>query len=432
MISNAPPWDNLKFDIEGVAEVQRRFFGTFQNTYNFFALYANLDDFTGKEAQVELAKRTESDRWVLSKLHSLTKVVDAALDDYDLTKGARAIQDFVIDDLSNWYVRLNRKRFWKPALPAGKGEYNEDKLAAYQTLHECLVTCSKLSSIYAPFYFDSVYSDINEVSELDTFNSIHLGDFPAINESVIDKELEARMTLAQRISSLVHSLRKGESIKVRQPLSKILIPVLSTQEKSRIEAVSDLILSEVNIKTIEFIEETNGILEKKVKANFKTLGKQLGPKMKLAAAQIAQLSQDAIATIERDNAYEIDLDGEVFTLTRESVEISFDDIPGWLVASNEGTTVALDITLTDELKQEGIARDFVNRVQNLRKEMGFEVQDKIKVTVQNTNDLIASALASNKEYICTETQAFALDMADSVDGSEIEMDEHKLVLKIEL
>lgn len=425
MISNAPPWDNLKFDSEGIAETQRRFFGTFQNTYNFFALYANLDGFTGKETQVELSKRTESDRWVLSKLHSLTKVVDAALADYDLTKGARAIQDFVIDDLSNWYVRLNRKRFWK-------GEYNEDKLAAYQTLHECLVTCSRLSSIYAPFYFDSVYSNINEVSGLDSFSSIHLGDFPAVNESVIDKELEARMALAQRISSLVHSLRKGESIKVRQPLSKILIPVLSAQDKARIEAVSDLILSEVNIKTIEFIEETNGILEKKVKANFKTLGKQLGPKMKLAAAQIMQLSQEAIATIERDNAYEIDLEGEAFTLTRESVEISFDDIPGWLVASNDGTTVALDITLTDELKQEGIARDFVNRVQNLRKEMGLEVQDKIKVTVQKSNDLVEAALASNKEYICTETQAFALDIADSVDGSEIEMDEHKLVLKIEL
>ncbi len=425
MISNAPPWDNLKFDSEGIAEVQRRFFGTYQNTYNFFALYANLDGFTGKESQVELSKRTESDRWVLSKLHSLIKVVDVALADYDLTKGARVVQDFVIDDLSNWYVRLNRKRFWK-------GEYNEDKLAAYQTLHECLVTCAKLSSIYAPFYFDSVYSDINQVSELDSFSSIHLGDFPEVNETIIDTELEARMALAQRISSLVHSLRKGESIKVRQPLSKILIPVLSAKDKSRIEAVSDLILSEVNIKTIEFIEETNGILEKKVKANFKTLGKQLGPKMKLAAAQIAQLSQEAIATIERDNAYDIDLDGETFTLTRESVEISFDDIPGWLVASNEGTTVALDITITDELKQEGIARDFVNRVQNLRKEMGLEIQDKIKVTVQKSDELVVAALASNKEYICTETQAFALDIAEKVDGTEIEMDELKLVLKIEL
>lgn len=425
MIANAPPWDNLKFDIEGVAEVQRRFFGTYQNTYNFFALYANLDGFTGGEPKMDISNRTESDRWVLSKLHSLTKLVDEALEDYDLTKGARAIQNFVIDDLSNWYVRLNRKRFWK-------GEYNDDKLAAYQTLAECLQTCAKLASVYAPFYFDRVFNDFNSLSGNEAIESIHLSDFPVSDVNSIDEELEIRMSLAQRISSLVHSLRKGESIKVRQPLSKILIPILDQKDKERITAVSDLILSEVNIKHIEFIEETTGILEKKIKPNFKKLGSRLGPKMKLAAGQIAQMSQDDIATLETNDAFEITLDGEVFTLTRDDVELSFQDIPGWLVASQDGVTVALDITIDDELKKEGIARDLVNRVQNLRKDMGLEVQDKIRITVQDSDALITSALETNQKYICMETQALELKLATEVEGEEIEMDDHKLILKIEL
>ena len=424
MISNAPPWDNLKFDIEGVGEVQRRFFGTFQNTYNFFALYANLDGFTGKEPQIELTKRTESDRWVLSKLHNLIKVVDAALEDYDLTKGARAVQDFVTDDLSNWYVRLNRKRFWK-------GEYNDDKKAAYQTLLECLTVVSKLGSIYAPFYFDKVYSDINEIAAYDTNGSIHLGDFPAVNASYIDAELEARMKLAQTVSSLVHSLRKGESIKVRQPLSKILIPVKNQQDKARIDAVSDLILTEVNVKEIEFIEDTTGVLVKKVKPNFKKLGKSLGANMKAVAAKINTFTQDDINTIEQ-GVLHVSVDGNDFELTADDVEISFQDIPGWLVANDGGVTVALDITITEVLKYEGIARDFVNRVQNLRKDMGLEVQDKIKITVQNHDDLVNTALTTNSDYIKVETQALALELAQHVDGTEVEMDEHKLVLKLEL
>lgn len=424
MISNAPPWDNLKFDIDGVGEVQRRFFGTFQNTYNFFALYANLDKFSGQEAQIDLSKRTESDRWVLSKLHSLVKVVDIALDDYDLTKGARAVQDFVANDLSNWYVRLNRKRFWK-------GDYNEDKQAAYQTLLECLTVVARLGSIYAPFYFDKVYSDINEVANYDTLGSIHLGDFPQVNESYIDEELEARMALAQKVSSLTHSLRKGESIKVRQPLSKILIPVRNQQDKARIEAVSDLIISEVNIKEIEFIEDTTGVLVKRVKPDFKKLGKRLGGNMKAVAAKINAFTQDDINSIEQGEVT-VSIDAGDFVLTADDVEISFQDIPGWLVANDEGVTVALDITITEELKHEGIARDFVNRVQNLRKEMGLEVQDKIKVSVQDNNELISAALNANADYIKVETQALALDLLASVDGTEVEMDEHKLVLKVEL
>ena len=424
MISNAPPWDNLKFDIEGVGEVQRRFFGTFQNTYNFFALYANLDNFSGQEVQIDLSKRTESDRWVLSKLHSLVKVVDTALDDYDLTKGARAVQDFVANDLSNWYVRLNRKRFWK-------GDYNEDKQAAYQTLLECLTVVARLGSIYAPFYFDKVYSDINEVANYDTLGSIHLGDFPQVNESYIDEELEARMALAQKVSSLTHSLRKGESIKVRQPLSKILIPVRNQQDKARIEAVSDLIISEVNIKEIEFIEDTTGVLVKRVKPDFKKLGKRLGGNMKAVAAKVNAFSQDDINAIEQGEIT-VSIDAGDFVLTADDVEISFQDIPGWLVANNEGVTVALDITITEELKHEGIARDFVNRVQNLRKEMGLEVQDKIKVSVQDNNELINAALNANADYIKVETQALALNLLASVDGTEVEMDEYKLVLKVEL
>lgn len=424
MITNANPWDNLKFDIEGVAETQRKFFGTFHNTYNFFALYANLDNFDNSEAQIDLAKRTESDRWILSKLHTLIGKVDAAFDDYDLTKGGRLIQGFVADDLSNWYIRQNRKRFWM-------GEYNEDKKAAYQTLAECLTTIAKLGSIIAPFYFDKVYQDLNSVIKYDTLDSIHLSDFPVINESYVDEELEARMDLAQRVSSLVHSLRKGEKLKVRQPLAKVMVPVLNAKFKSRIEAVTELIKNEVNVKGIEFLDEESTVLVRKVKANFKTLGRKFGKQMKALAGVITQMSQEQITQAEKDGKIELQLDGNNVELSAEDLDITFQDIPGFLVASDNDLTVALDITLTDELRKEGIARDIVNRVQNLRKDMGLEVQDKINITVQDNEELIVNALKSFESYICTETQALSLTIGGELNNpTEIELDEFKFNIAI--
>ena len=427
MIANAPPWDNLKFNIEGVSEVQRRFFGTLQNTYAFFALYANLDNFNYKEKDVPLNKRTESDRWIISKLHSLILKVDEAYAAYEPTNAAREIQDFVVDDLSNWYVRLNRKRFWK-------GEYNEDKIEAYQTLYTCLEVVAKLSSSIAPFYMDRIFLDLNKVSGKEKVSSIHLSKFPESDASCIDADLEERMSLAQRISSLIHSLRKAHTIKVRQPLSRVLIPVLNEKTKHQIQLVEDLILSEVNVKKIEYIDDTSGVVVKKIKPNFKKLGKEFGPRLKEVAAGITAMTKDDIKKIEKENAFKIKLDGgEIVQITLEDVEISSEDIPGWLVASESGVTVALDITITDELKKEGIARDIVNRVQNLRKDMGLEVQDKIKITVQKKDELIDGALIANKEYICNETQALSLDLKDKVsDGKVIEMDDQELILKIEL
>ena len=427
MIANAPPWDNLKFNLEGITEVQRRFFGTLQNTYAFFALYANLDNFTFEDKEIALSKRTESDRWIISKLNSLILKVDEAFSEYEPTKAAREIQDFVIDDMSNWYVRLNRKRFWK-------GEYNEDKKAAYQTLYTCLDTVIKLSCSIAPFYMEKLFRDLNEVTKRDKTNSIHLTDFPVADKKAIDVDLEERMFLAQRISSLVHSLRKGHNIKVRQPLTKILVPILSDKMKKQIQLVEDLILSEVNIKAIEFIDDTSGILVKKVKANFKKLGKEYGPRLQEVVAQINKMSQEDIQKLEKENALKVKLqNGDIVQLTKEDVEISFEDIPGWIVASEGNITIALDITITDELKKEGIARDVVNRVQNLRKDMGLEVQDKIRITVQKKDELLDGALMANKEYICRETQALSLVLAEKItDGKVVEMDDQELILKIEI
>ncbi|GAL83875.1 isoleucyl-tRNA synthetase [Sporocytophaga myxococcoides] len=426
MIVNAPPWDNLKFNIDGVTEVQRRFFGTLQNTYSFFALYSNLDNFTFKEAEVPLNKRTESDRWIISRLNTLIKKVDEAYAEYEPTKAGREIQDFVVDDLSNWYVRLNRKRFWK-------GEYNEDKIAAYQTLYTCLLTVAKLSASIAPFYSEKLFLDLNEVSGKEKVASIHLSKFPVADEKHIDLDLEERMSLAQRISSLVHSLRKGHTIKVRQPLSRLLIPVLNQEYKNRIVAVEDLILSEVNIKKIEYIEDTSGVVVKKIKPNFKKLGKEYGPRLKEVGAAISAMTQDDIQKLEKENAFKIKLTGDIVQISLEDVEISSEDIPGWSVASENGVTVALDITITEELKKEGIARDVVNRVQNMRKDMGLEVQDKIKITIQKKDELIDNALLANKEYICSETQALSLVLTENLkDGKLVDMDEHQLVMKIEL
>ncbi|MTI41352.1 isoleucine--tRNA ligase [Fulvivirga lutimaris] len=425
MISNANPWDNLKFNIDGVSEVSRKFFGTLHNTYSFFALYANLDKFDYSEGEIDLSSRTESDRWILSKLNSLIAKVDQAYEDYEPTKAARFIQDFTIDDLSNWYVRLNRKRFWR-------GEYNDDKRSAYQTLYSCLVTIAKLSSPIAPFYMDRLYQDLNAVSNLESFESVHLASYPVSDASYINEDLETRMALAQNVSSLVHSLRKKHLIKVRQPLSKILVPVLNAQFKSHVTAVEELIKSEVNIKTIEFVDDESGILVKNVKPNFRKLGQEYGPKMKEIAAKINQLNADDISKLEADNSLEIALTDQKVTLTLEDVEVTYQDIPGWSVATEGRLTVALDITIDEDLKKEGIARDLVNRVQNMRKDMGLEVQDKIIIIIEKNTDLVNAALEGNKEYICTETQALSLNISDSiVDGSLLEMDEHKLKIKIE-
>jgi isoleucyl-tRNA synthetase len=426
MISNAPPWDNLKFNLDGITEVQRRFFGTLQNTYAFFALYSNLDSFTFSEKEIPLSKRSESDRWIISKLNTLIKNVDEAYNDYEPTKATRDIQDFVSDDLSNWYVRLNRKRFWK-------GEYNEDKMAAYQTLYTCLEVIAILASPVAPFYTEKLFLDLNTVSKKHSEKSVHLVRFPVADEKLIDKELEERMFLAQRISSLAHSLRKAHDIKVRQPLSRMLIPILNEKTKKQIESVKELILSEVNIKKIEYIDDTSGVLVKKIKPNFKKLGKEFGPKLKEVSAAICAMNKDDIRKIEAENIFKIKLNDEVIQITLEDVEISSEDIPGWSVASEGGLTVAIDNTITDELKKEGIARDIVNRVQNLRKDMGLEVQDKIRITIQKRDGLIDGALMANKEYICNETQALSLELIEKlVDGKEVEMDEHKLIMKIEV
>lgn len=425
MISNANPWDNLKFNIDGVVEVQRRFFGTLHNTYSFFALYANLDSFDYSDPEIELSKRTESDRWVLSKLNTVIDKVGKAYEDYEPTKAARLIQDFTIDDLSNWYVRLNRKRFWR-------GEYNEDKKAAYQTLYTCLVNIAKLSSPIAPFYMDVLYQNLNAVTHFNSEISVHLTEFPEVAEDRIDADLEERMALAQITSSLVHSLRKKHMIKVRQPLSKILLPVLNQHFKEQIEMVEDLILSEVNVKQIEFVDDESGILVKNVKPNFRKLGKEYGSRMKDVTAAINQLDAEQISVLESGEHLELDTVSGGATISLEDVEVSYQDIPGWSVASEGATTVALDITLSEELKQEGIARDLVNRVQNMRKDMGLEVQDKININVELNTDLVNAALKANEEYICEETQALSLNMIDNLsDGVLLEMDEHKLKVKIE-
>ena len=427
MISNAQPWDNLKFNLDGIGEVQRKFFGTLYNTYNFFALYANLDNFSFAEAEVPYEKRTESDRWVISKLNSLVKFVDEAYADYEPTKAARAIEDFVCDDMSNWYVRLNRKRFWK-------GEYNEDKIAAYQTLYTCLDTIAKLSSPLAPFFSEQLYLDLNKTSGKESFPSIHLAEFPKVDASAINIDLEEKMFLAQKITTLIHSIRKMHVIKVRQPLLRVLIPVLNEKVRTQIQSLEDLILSEVNIKKIEYIDDTSDVLVKKIKPNFKKLGKEFGAKLKEVGAVISAFTKDDIRKIEKENAYSISLaDGTIANITLEDVEILSEDIPGWLVASEGGVTVALDITINDDLKKEGIAREMVNRVQNLRKDMGLDVMDKIKITVQKKNELIDAALTANNEYICNETQALSLKLEDTIkDGKTVEMDEFELLLNIEI
>ena len=421
MISNANPWDNLKFDVEGIEEVRRKFFGTLYNTYSFFALYANLDGFTYAEAEVPLEKRPEIDRWILSELHTLIAKVKEAFLDYEPTRATRLISDFVQENLSNWYVRLCRRRFWK-------GEYEEDKISAYQTLYTCLEVVAKLSAPVAPFFMDRLYRDLNGVTGKDKAESVHLTDYPESQAAYIDKALESKMEKAQNISSLVLSLRKKEMIKVRQPLQKILIPTLSEAEKAEILAVANLIKHEVNVKEIEFIDDASGILVKQIKPNFRTLGPKFGKQMKDIAAVINDFTQQDIQAFERQGTKEITLAGQTLTLDLTDVEITSQDIEGWLVASSStGLVVALDATITDELRAEGIARELVNRIQNLRKDTGLEVTDRIRIRLQQ-QDTLEQAVRANEAYIKAETLANEILFADTLQGEEVAFDD--IVTKI--
>ena len=416
MISNANPWDNLKFDLEGVAEVRRKFFGTLYNTYSFFALYANTDSFTYAEADIPLAERPEIDRWILSELNTLIKEVDALYADYEPTRATRAISDFVQENLSNWYVRLSRRRFWK-------GEYETDKIAAYQTLYTCLITIAKLMAPVAPFYADRLYKDLVSVTGKENKESVHLTDFPVANESYIDKSLESKMQKAQTISSLVLSLRKKESIKVRQPLQKIMIPIANAAERAEIEAVANLIKHEVNVKEIELLEDASGILVKQIKPNFKTLGPKFGKDMKAIATAVQEFGQAEIAQFEKAQTYSLQLPDKTVTLSLDDVEISTQDIEGWLVATAGSLLVALDIHITPELRQEGIARELVNRIQNIRKDNDYDITDRIQIRLQ-AQPALQAAVTANEAYIKNETLTDSITFVESLpEGEEIAFDE---------
>ena len=411
MITNAEPWDNLKFNVDGIGEVQRKLFGTLSNTYNFFALYANLDQFSFAGRTVPVAERSELDRWILSKLQSLVLEVEKQFDDYNPTKAGRAVQDFVNDQLSNWYVRLSRRRFWTGVSPTG--EMNTDKRAAYETLHECLTTVAQLMSPIAPFYADWLYRNLIVQHPGGSTLSVHLTDFPAADQALIDSDLETSMALAQQVSSLVHSLRKGHKLKVRQPLSRVLIPVLNMDTRRQIEHVAPIIMSEVNVKAVEFVDDASGILKKKVKPNFKALGPKFGKHMKDVAAAITSMSDIDLRTLEQTGLLRL----APYDLQLTDVEILTEDIPGWLVASEGGLTVALDVNVTDELRREGIARDFVNRIQNLRKDRDFLVTDRIAITLERNNELLAEAVETNQDYIRQEVQAVSLQLVNDLNGS---------------
>ena len=420
MLTNSQPWDNLKFDENGVDEVRRKFFGTLYNTYSFFALYANVDSFDPKVEKVSVARRPEIDRWVISLLNTLVKDVVAAYEDYDVTLAGRLIQDFVCDHLSNWYVRLNRKRFWG-------GSMDEDKLSAYQTLYEVLVAIAKLAAPIAPFFMERMYLDLVPEAE-----SVHFVPMPSYDASVVDKDLEERMDIAQRASSMVLALRRKVNIKVRQPLTKILIPVLDADTARRIEAVKGLIMSEVNVKEIELIENTTGLITKRIKPNFKTLGPKYGKQMKQIAALVAGFSQDQIAAIEASAETLLDVDGEKITVTPADFEITSEDMPGWLVATEGKLTVALDITITDDLRAEGIARELINRIQNIRKDSGFEVTDKIRVEIEQ-QEFVLPALKSFADYIASQTLAVEIEGVPSPSGEfvvESEVDEQPVRIAV--
>ncbi|MEZ7893695.1 MAG: isoleucine--tRNA ligase, partial [Polaribacter sp.] len=424
MIANANPWDNLKFDLDGIEEVKRKFFGTLYNTYSFFTLYTNIDGFSYEEADIPLEKRPELDRWILSELHTLINKVDKFYEAYEPTRAARAISDFTQDYVSNWYVRLSRRRFWK-------GDYQTDKISAYQTLYTCMNTIAKLGAPIAPFFMDRLYQDLNAVTKKETSESIHLADFPVYNESFVDKGLEHKMESAQTISSLVLSLRAKEKIKVRQPLQKIMIPVDSVAQKEAILAVADLIKNEVNIKEIQILDDASEILIKQIKPNFKTLGPKFGKDMRLVAAEIQKFNQEDINKIEKDKHISIEVNEKNIILDVSDVEISSKDIEGWLVANEGLLTVALDVTISEELRKEGVARELVNRIQNARKDTGLEVTDKIKLTILNFENLQKS-ISDNKEYIMSETLTKELVFVDELsNGTEIEFDTIKSRILIE-
>lgn len=423
MITNSSPWDNLKFDMDGIEEVRRKFFGTLYNTYSFFALYANVDSFEYKEADIALAKRPEIDRWILSLLNSLIKEVDACYNDYEPTKAGRLISDFVNDNLSNWYVRLNRKRFWG-------GGMTEDKLSAYQTLYTCLETVAKLMAPISPFYSDQLYMDLITATGRDNVVSVHLAKFPVCNDTVIDKELEARMQMAQDVTSMVLALRRKVNIKVRQPLECIMIPVVDDVQRAHIDAVKALIMSEVNVKEVRFVEGAAGVLVKKVKCDFKKMGPKFGKQMKAVATAVSEMSQDAIAELEKNGTYKLNVAGEEVTVDVADVEVFSEDIPGWLVGNEGKLTVALEVTVTEELRREGIARELVNRIQNIRKSSGFEITDKIKIFLSKnpqTND----AVEEYKDYICNQVLGVSLVLVDKVEnGVELSFDDFSLTISV--
>ena len=423
MITNSSPWDNLKFDVDGIEEVRRKFFGTLYNTYSFFSLYANVDGFEYKEADVPMAERPEIDRWILSVLNTLVKEVDTCYSEYEPTKAGRLISDFVNDNLSNWYVRLNRKRFWG-------GEFTQDKLSAYQTLYTCLETVAKLMSPIAPFYADKLYMDLVTATGRDNVVSVHLAKFPEYKEEMIDKELEVRMQMAQDVTSMVLALRRKVNIKVRQPLQCIMIPVVDEEQRAHIEAVKALIMSEVNVKDIKFVDGAAGVLVKKVKCDFKKMGPKFGKQMKAVAAAVAEMSQEAIAELEKNGSYTLQLDGTDVLVEATDVEIFSEDISGWLVANEGKLTVALDVTVTEELRREGVARELVNRIQNIRKSSGLEITDKIKITLSK-NQQTDDAVNEYKDYICNQVLGTLLTLTDEVEnGTELNFDDFSLYVSV--
>ena len=423
MITNASPWDNLKFDTEGIEEVRRKFFGTLYNTYSFFSLYANVDGFTYREAEVPPEKRPEIDRWILSQLNSLIREVDECYNTYEPTKAGRAISDFVSENLSNWYVRLNRKRYWG-------GGYTEDKIAAYQTLYTCLETVSRLMAPIAPFYADKLFLDLNAVTGKDRSESVHLADFPKYDLHFIDENLEARMQVAQQISSMILALRRKVSIKVRQPLTAIMIPAADAQQKAHIEAVSSLILGEVNVKSLNFVDNTAGILVKRIKPDFKKLGPKCGKRMKQVAALLTDMSQEGIAEFEKAESCALQIEGQNIVVETSDVEILSEDIPGWLVANEGRLTVALDIIITDELRREGLARELVNRIQNIRKTNGFDITDKIRIQISD-NEVVRSAMNQWEKYILTQTLAESIVFTNSVqDGVLLDLEDLDLTMSV--
>jgi len=423
MITNAAPWDNLKFDIEGVEESRRKYFGTLYNTYSFFTLYANVDKFNGKEPEIALEDRPEIDRWVISLLNSLVKEVDEAYTNYEPMRAGRAIANFVNDNLSNWYVRLNRKRFWG-------GGMTDDKLSAYQTLYKCLLTVSKLMAPIAPFYADKLYLDLNSVTGHEDFESVHLADFPITNEAVIDKVLEEQMYLAQIASSIVLALRRRVNIKVRQPLSQIMIPFVDEEQKQNIEAVKSLILNEVNVKELNFVDSTNAVLVKRIKANFKKLGPRFGKIMKQLAAAIEEMTQEDIAKLEKEGNFNLTVNGEEITIELADTEIVSEDIPGWLVENQDKLTVALDIEITDDLLKEGVAREFVNRIQNLRKAQDYEITDRINITISSNKELDA-AVEQYSDYIKAQVLGDSLTIAKDSVGTEVDINDELVTISIE-